>query len=288
MKKWISLVFALTMILGLTACGKTEPAPAPETAAETAEALQEAPEDDGVITVASVSELLEAIRPNVCIRIEPGKYNISAFLDTVDITEWNLTHRCVEIRPCYDGPEVVIRRADGLVLQGATENTADTELVTDPRYAAVLFFDDCRDVTVSFLTMGHTDTGDCAGSVTAFTDCRDVALDHLDLYGCGVFAVSAYEGTERLVTTDCTLRDCMNGPIEVYDCKDYILFDRCTMTGSDFGGSYDYSEDYDLFFVNCTFGQRETDYWYWNESDHCSFDNCQFMEPSEYPDYEEG
>ena len=127
-----------------------------------------------VIHVSSTEEFLDAIAPGVTIFVEPGYYNMSEYLEEVQTWkgyDWNAEHPYVKLEYCYDGVEVVIKNADDLTIMGDAESLAQTEIVVEPRYAAVLTFFNCCDLNLSFLTMGHTETGACSGNVLNFYGC---------------------------------------------------------------------------------------------------------------------
>ena len=130
----------------------------------------------------------------------------------------------------FDGPGLVITGVQNLRLIGQGKDETRVEAV--PRYADVLRFESCGNVTVAALTAGHTkgEPGSCSGDVLAFSLCRDVHVVDCGLFGCGVFGVRAdncargeilrteiYEcsmgaacilRTDGFVFTDCSVHDC--------------------------------------------------------------------------------
>ena len=252
------------------------------------------PAEDGAYYVGSVRELMEAVRPYARIVLAPGRYSISEYLETLSFTEveqWNYSHGYVRIRECFDGWELVIQNADYISIEGGTDDAADTELVTDPRYAALLNFDNCYAPCLLGLTMGHTETGTCLGNVLTFTRCSEIQLENLDLYGCGVYGIGAYDGCSGLYAADCVIRDCEYGPFDIYGCSGEFIFTDCKLTGSSGGGSfdagsyYDFIDEYDasLAFRRCTFGDTESGAWYYRDDIYT--EDCVWSEDMTYPEY---
>ena len=283
------LLLALTPVLA-AGCGSETaqaPAEAPEGQSQ-AEAPAEEPvlRGEEVITVSTAEELLEAIRPGAEIVIQPGFYDLSAFVEPAraDGREfWEAGEEYVRLRECFDGTEIVIRGVDDLILRGGTGLAADTELVTEPRYATVFNFEDCSGLTLSGLTLGHTEQGACEGSVLRFSGCRDVKLDRMDLYGCGVYGIEALDGTGDLTVLDSVLRDCDYGPFSIEDPVGPFTFIGCGLYGSNGAGWYDGSEDSSLRFLRCSFGEAESNVWYFRED--AETEDCTWNEITEYPDY---
>ena len=119
----------------------------PESSGDEGQHESASPEGD-TVTVGSIEELLEAIGPHTGILLKPGYYNMSEYIEYVWAKEgesWNERHPYVQLRDCYDGVEVVIRRLDGLSIYGDNENL--TEIVVEPRYAQVLNFEECDNIT---------------------------------------------------------------------------------------------------------------------------------------------
>ena len=134
------------------------------------------------------------------------------------------------------------------------------------------------------LTMGHTETGECAGNVLYFTQCNDTVLYGLDLYGCGVYGIGANE-CGLLSCFDSTIRDCENGTLEVYSANGRHMFLNCVMTGSGSGGYLDKEEDGEFYFFRCTFGEMESNSYAFN--DDITTADCNWSEITAYPDYSE-
>ena len=194
--------------------------------------------------------------------------------------EWDAEHPYVTLRDCYDGVEIVIQGVSGLTIKGTGE-TADTVLVIDPRYGTVLAFEDCDDLTLERLTLGHTDGGECSGSVVGLLDCETVKLEGVDLYGCGVLGIRA-ERSGDIFVLDSVLRDCSYGPFEFDNCRGSLEFRGCELRGSD-GGGYCWCEEASLSFIDCSFGEWESNIWYFRED--CVKENCTWSEITSYPDY---
>ena len=217
--------------------------------------------DADFLSVSTAEELLEAIGPGAKISIAPGYYNFSEYLTELWNTEggnWNARHDYVQIQECYDGVEFLIRNVDGLSICGGSDNTADTEIVLDPRYATVFNFENCSNLNLSRLTLGHTDLGSCSGNVINLHACKNVELRDMDLYGCGEIGLECTDATSGLSVYDSIIRDCSSGPLQIYDCTGELAFYDCSLTGSSNSGSYWPFGDSKLSFYRCTFGERES------------------------------
>lgn len=297
-KKPAALILAALIISALLAGCGSAPEPAapsadPSSASQPGDALSSAPppagagdEDDGFIHVDSMDKLLNAIGPGAKISVDPGYYDLSDYAEDLrrrtSYISWDSSHPYVTLRDCFDGVEVVIKDLEDLTVTGGGD-TADTEIVVDPRYATVLIFESCSNVSLSGLTMGHTDRGECAGNVLEFTGCDTVNIKDMDLYGCGVAGIYAWKSRDISVD-DSVIRDCYNGPFEYYDCAGRLAFRGCELRDSLGGGTCWSDWSYDLSFTDCFFGEQESVIWYFR--DDCTAENCSWSEISSYPDYE--
>ncbi|MBQ4650627.1 MAG: right-handed parallel beta-helix repeat-containing protein [Firmicutes bacterium] len=244
------------------------------------------PVEDDSIHVSSTEELFAAIAPGAKIVIEPGYYNMSEFVETFDhesMVTWNQENPYIRLEECFDGNDVFIRNVDGLSIAGGGENFSDTEIVVEPRYAAILSFENCKDIEISNITMGHTMQSDCSGNVLNFFGCDNVNLDKADLYGCGVIGINAKQNCGDITVTDSIIRDCSYGPIEIAECQGRYEFRNCVFKGSMGGGYYEKSGSSELCFYDCEFGSEETNIWYFYED--IVAENCEWGEITQYPDY---
>ena len=239
-----------------------------------------------VVYVASTEELINAIKPSAHIILKSGNYNMSHYLKTIDpnnIEKWNKNHRYVKIEEVTDGTELFIENADKLTIVGGGQTFGETEVVIDPRYAAVFNFKDCSNLNLYNFTAGHTDKGYCTGNVINLFDCTDVTMKCLDLYGCGVYGIGAYD-TKNVYVNDSTVRDCAYGPLEIFDCDGDIRFTKCIFTGSEGFSNTDNLDDVKLLFKDCTFGSWETGDFLFRDNIttvNCTWDENVIM----YPEY---
>jgi len=240
-----------------------------------------------VVLVSDMEQMIENIAPDTQILLAPGRYNLSDALTTLYAREgehFNESRKFVRIDEVYDGPELVITGVSGLSIASASGLAADTEIVTDPRYANVLRFENCSDIGMMDLTMGHSDTGDCVGDVLYFTQTSDIVLSGMDLYGCGVYGIGT-DACARLACFDSTIRDCENGTLELCNAQSRQIFLNCVMTGSGSGGYFKAYNDSDgeFYFYRCSFGERESNSFAFD--DKIITEDCIWSEITEYPDY---
>ena len=223
----------------------------------------DAGEDGASVAVSSVEELLEEIKPGACIVLQPGYYNLSETIEELWNTqgqEWNEQHTYVQLEECFDGTQLVICGVDDLMICGGSDSPAYTEIVTQPRYAAVLSFRDCENVDLGNFTIGHTETGECMGNVLDFYGCSNVSMSAMDLYGCGVYGIGACEGTRELYMYSCTIRDCSEGALNIYEAAGELAFYNCWFQNNGEYHNYVASDTSTLSFYECSFGASERDY----------------------------
>lgn len=120
----------------------------------------------------------------------------------------------------FDGPQLILAGFQNLTIKG------DGSLLrVRPRYAYVLSFMNCSNITIEGLIMGHTDEGYCEGGVLYFEECKNVKINHCDLYGCGIEGIGA-KNTEGLTMTRTKIRDCSYQIMTLQGCKDFT-FEGC-------------------------------------------------------------
>ncbi len=286
----LAVLLSLALALSLVACTGSKPGndPAPVTPGGQDDPGTDSPDgpegDDDVAVVKTAEEFLEAIAPGMKIELRLGSCNLSDFLEPMngtDMENWNASHEYVKLEEEFDGLEVHVINADGLNIY-STSSEDPSELVVDPRYATVITFENCDDLTLSDMVLGHTELGSCVGNVLDFAGCRNVKLNRLDIYGCGVIGVSAWGGSGDFSVTDCFIHDCEWGPFSFEEIYGSVEFDGSTFTGSGSGGTYYSSPASSLTFKNCKFGEWESNIWSFR--DDAEFIDCELEEPTSYPD----
>ena len=174
------------------------------------------------VKAGTIDDLLAAIRPGAVIELEAKDYVLP------EATGYGKTAgEYWAWVDCYDGYELQIENVNDLTIT-APEGT---RLLTDPRYANVLLFRNCHNITVNGLTLGHTpEKGACCGGVVSLEACSGITLDSCVLFGCGVTALMTYD-CDTIAVTNSALIDCSYSGAEIYRSED-VLFDQCTFSGN--------------------------------------------------------
>ena len=195
------------------------------------------------VDAATVDEFLKAIAPNTVINLTGRSYDLTGATGYgvygSKYYGWN---------EAYDnGWELEIAGVENLTIRAAR---AGAEIVTAPRYACVLAFVNCKNVTLDGFIAGHTDgPGFCTGAVLHMLGCRDMSVTGCDLYGCGTYGLELDKcrGVHALGTT---IRDCSYGALYANACSD-VLLDDCAVHGIEgYGGVFSFYSCHDCAVIN--------------------------------------
>ena len=202
-KLFLSILLAASLLCG---CGAPQSAPEATPSAS----------DENVVVVSDVVSLLGALAPNTVIEID-AEYLL---LDRAPDYGFGYSTGAYTWRQLDPGEYMlVVRGLDGLTIRG--RGMGQTTLSTGSRVSDVIRFEDCRDLTLEGMTLGHrSEVSGCSGDVLSFNGCDDVMLRNCELFGCGVIAVNAYLCT-RLYLEGCTLRDCTMAALNITCCTDF-------------------------------------------------------------------
>lgn len=207
MKKWISLLLCLTLLLSLTACGTGDSGEttviATAVPAQTEPTQAESAPEDGVYTVSTPDEFIDAIGSDRTIHVSGGTLDLSTARSYGKDTG---NDKCAWEEE-FDGYQLVIHDVKNLTITG--DGKVATEIATQPRYAQVLYLRSCENVALSGFTAGHTpEAGSCVGGVVYLEGCTGVSIRDVGLYGCGVIGVH---------TQNC--RDVTVANSDIYECS---------------------------------------------------------------------
>lgn len=194
------------------------------------------------VTVDSADEFLRAIGPNRTIRLAPGEYVLSDVPDRhEDYLRWD---------PAFDGKTITVRRLENLTIRGCGDGPV--RLLVRPRYAYVLSFEDCRNVALENLVMGHAPAaGYCTGGVLRATNCANLSLRRCDLFGCGTEGLTLAK-TTGVAVRETVIRDCTYGIMSMKGCRD-IRFARSTFTRNEEFWAVAIHDSRDITFTGCRF-----------------------------------
>ena|GEM_PF-1905099 len=270
-----------------------------------------------VVKVKSATELVKAIASNTKIVITTTKLlNITEAVDQLIATgeiaavDWDAPELDfgVYFDSMYDGPELIVAGMINLTIEGPDpDETANLQV--KPRYSNVFRFENCENLELTNLNMGHIDGATCSSGVVTINDCRGVTMRNTILYGCGevglylnntsdfamnnstihqcserALMIDAYNGNSTgPVFNNCSFVNCANG-IMVGEGTTGTIFNNCTFTDNkgtlfwlespivlnNCEVEHHYSDDSDNQFITRNGGTWQTDY----------------RDASEYPDIE--
>ena len=164
----------------------------------------------GSVTVKTVDEFLKAIGPDRTILLDGENFDLSTASNYGGVGGkyyyWAENH---------DGPALVITDVSGLTIRGADGDPKAVTLAAVPRYANVLAFRDCENISLADLTAGHTrEPGSCSGGVLYFTNCHGIDLDRCRLYGCGILGLDC-DGCSSVAVRECEIYECSQGGVHL-------------------------------------------------------------------------
>lgn len=228
------LALLLTLVL-LTGCGtqkapetlpatQTQAAPVETEAAPTqapTEAAAPIPEITPVITgeqtsvtVTTADEFLAAIASDteIVVACELIDWSTATGYGEASGEHWFWTDP-------FDGPELTISGVTNLTIRGAGQDRTNT-ISAVPRYAYVLNFENCANIYLEGLTIGHTkEPGYCRGGVVSFWNSQDVLVENCGLYGCGTWGVYG-DSTKNMQIVNNEIYECSVGGVTLTNCDD--------------------------------------------------------------------
>jgi hypothetical protein len=232
----------LGLLLLLLACKSSQPvASQPTEPAEPVATTEEEIPLDEFTRVSSAEDFLLALKPGARILLATGDYHLSAHRSlTTDHLRWE---------EVYDGVEAHLSGLEDVVIRGE----AEARLLVEPRYAWVLYFDDCEGLSLQNLTFGHEKGGYCTGGVLSFRNSQGITIDSCNLFGSGT------EGLLLTAVENFTLRNS-----RIYECTyDLMSLRACR----------------DIRFENSTFSQTgEFDLVSFSDCRRVAFDGCTFRD----------
>ncbi len=172
----------------------------------------------GTIRVSNVDELVAAIGPNTTVELLPGKYDLAAAATYGQDTG---NQYCRWEDASEQSYELLIAGADGLTLRGAGMD--ETVILAQDRYANVLHFVGCGQLTVSQLTAGHDPApGFCSGGVLRLEHCNGVAVEGCGLFGCGIVGIDAVD-CSGVAVTDSRIYECSDSAVSAESCRNMTV-----------------------------------------------------------------
>lgn len=173
------------------------------------------------ITVTTVDEFLAAIGPERTIILDGELFDLSTASDYGSVGG-----KYYWWQEDYDGPGLIIDGVTGLTIKAASSDPKATTIAAIPRYADVLEFHNCDDLTLIGFTAGHTkEPGSCSGGVLCFQNCGGITVDACRLYGCGILGIEAQNCTS-IKARDCEIYECSQGAVYM-SYTDGIEFINC-------------------------------------------------------------
>ena len=247
------------------------------------------------ITVSTAAQFVEALGPDRTIIIATDQpLNITEAIDqkvaegTLPEGETYYTPEApvsataqVTYASNTDGNTLQVRGCNHLTIRSARGRAT---LLATPRYANVLEFIDCNDLTLKNLVMGHTQDGYCDKGVLELDRCNHVTINDCDLYGCGTEGF-VIDGCHNVTVNRTTVHDCTYYTMHVVR-SNLVRFNDCIFRDNRKFGQLCISGSRDVDFTGCLFDNLQGPLFALNDYVDffcCTFRKCQ-MQPidSEY------
>jgi hypothetical protein len=200
---------------------------------------------DALFAVGTVEELVDAIGPNRILELKPGSYVLSEVSGrATEYVRWEEEH---------DGSAIVIHDVCGLTIRGLSQ----AKILTSPRYADVIAFENCLRVNLFGLAIGHAPRGYCTGGVLRVSGGAIFTIAACELFGCGTEGVSLQDVSEFTMQNS-EIFDCTYGIASIVSAF-RVSFRNCTFRNNgDIYGVVVWNSDY-VDFYNCDINSNACD-----------------------------
>ena len=171
------------------------------------------------VRVSTIDEFLAAITSNTTVYLADGTYNFSNAANYgamgTDGYYWE---------DVFDGPGLILENLTNFHIVG---NGADKAFLNAlPRYADVLCYRNCENVSITGVTLGHFKArGECCGGVLRFAETNTVTIRDCGLFGCGIFGIDATD-CSGFTVEQTEIYDCSVNGVSLSSCKD-MAFTGC-------------------------------------------------------------
>jgi pectate lyase len=196
------------------------------------------------ITVSNAKELLQAIGPQQTITLEAGDYYLK--------DAYEVKNDFIVFTNEYDGPELVLTNISGMTLVAEGKVT----ILAEPRYAWVINFTGCSNITLKGIVFGHTEAGYCSGGVLGFSNCKGFTISNCELYGSGTEGMAFSESSDFNIS-NCEIRQCTYDIMNISGSQN-ISFTNCTFKDT---GEFDLisiTSCSNIFYKKCMFSNNAT------------------------------
>lgn len=149
-----------------------------------------------------------------------------------------------------DGQQLVVQNVSNLKIEGST--VGKTSITTSPRFAEIIDFKDCDEITINNITAGHTPMKEyiCEAGVLHFEACSGISISNSELYGCGSIGLSL-DRTNDLKCDNVNINHCSLRAIDLFRSSD-ITFSNTKLQNHEAYSNILYaSESYNISFENC-------------------------------------
>ncbi|MCQ2250554.1 MAG: right-handed parallel beta-helix repeat-containing protein, partial [Bacteroidales bacterium] len=229
------------------------------------------PEKNNEQTVVRVSggvELVKALKSNTRIIIDCDITDLYDAVEGACIAN-DISSTDKEL-PVSNRPEL-IKSLRGLAVMNMENITIEGDGVRklirqDDYFHHILYFVNCKNISLKNLTLGHTQTDGCGGYVVCLHNCENVRVEQSDLYGCGEIGLWA-DKSNNVQVDDCNIYDCSDNAVALQDSHG-LVFNNCTI--ADIRTECLWLDNSDAVFNRCVFDVEE----YGNSIKGAVFNNC--------------
>ena len=196
-------------------------------------------------------DILSNLGPDVELTLNPGQYDIS---DIILPYDRNVFFADTNIGP-YGDRELILRGISNLSIIG----DGSVEITNKYRYANVMTFIGCNNITLENLSFGHfPEMGGCRGGVLVFKNCKNITISGCTLFGCGTIGLAIVECNTVRVTNG-KITKCNTQLLYVDDCEDCV-FDNLEIVENDTRSIVILHSD-KIEFIHCNFSRNEVSEW---------------------------
>ncbi|MCB5229514.1 MAG: right-handed parallel beta-helix repeat-containing protein [Candidatus Cloacimonetes bacterium] len=230
------------------------------------------PSEMKVVNVTNEQEFLKSIGSNTVINLESldGGYLVFSGKQTLGMPK---NARWEEV---FDGYQLVISNVNDLTITGRAVGLS--VIMAEPRYANVIKFENCKDIRLENLSLGHTDGGYCTGGVVELGHCQDFSIWNCELWGCGIEGITAWDSS-GLTCELTSITDCTYNAMTMVRVSD-VNFVNCVIRNNIEFNILNFSDCKDVNFTDCAifdnaaFGQWDTSYLIHSNNSRIKFQGC--------------